>query len=223
MAWFQLDAESVSRRVAASGGTCFVPSLSYSVVLGSLGFMAVSIAGFAPWAVTGEFFYRSLGEAGLYAVCAVVFIAVAGPLMHRLVIGPGSLWRFTALFGVSFAAYSAAWIAGWMSFGGHTGSVVGLLAGAVVMGAIAGVGFRCRAGGRGGDCGAFPAQRGGLLPWRRGGGGPVAVGGVAPARGASFRGGEEHLGRVLRAGLRRGAGVGLLPVSGGNAGAVGDS
>ena len=70
----------------------------------------------------------------MYAVCAIVFIGLSGLLLHKLIIGPGSLPRFYKLFGVSFAAYSVAWILGWMLLGGHTGSIVGLLAGTSIMG-----------------------------------------------------------------------------------------
>ncbi len=94
----------------------------------------MSIAGFAPWAIGGRWFYKHAGEAGLYAICALVFIGAAGLLMHRLIIGPGSLSRFYKLFSLAFAVYSVAWIAGWMTIRGHPGSVVGLLAGTVLMG-----------------------------------------------------------------------------------------
>ena len=72
----------------------------------------------------------------MYVVCAAVFIALSGPLLHRLLAGPRSLVRFYGLFGVAFAAYAAAWIAGWMAWGGHAGSLAGLLAGALAMAAV---------------------------------------------------------------------------------------
>jgi hypothetical protein len=134
MSWFQLDPESVAARVQGSGQPARVPTLGASLLRGTLGFILVSVAGFAPWAVAGGWFYRRIGEAGLYAVCALVFIGTAGLLMHRLIIGPGSLSRFHLLFAPSFGAYSVAWIIGWMALGGHLGSVVGLLAGTALMG-----------------------------------------------------------------------------------------
>jgi len=134
VSWFQLDPESVARRVEACGKPLQVPTLSASLWRGTFGFTVVSLLGFAPWAFGGNWFYRHIGEAGLYAACALVFIAAAGPLMHRLIIGPGSLSRFYTLFGASFAAYSVAWTAGWMLWKGHPGSVAGLLAGTALMG-----------------------------------------------------------------------------------------
>jgi hypothetical protein len=134
MSWFQLDPESLSSRVRAAGSA--VPSLAASVGRGMLGFTVVSVAGFVPWAVFGRWFYRHLGEAGLYAVCALVFIGLSAPLMHRLIMGPGSLGRFFKLFSLSFAVYSAAWIGGWLALRGHSGSLAGLLAGTAVMGVM---------------------------------------------------------------------------------------
>lgn len=134
MSWFQLDPESVVSRVQASGQPAHVPTLGASLLRGVLGFTLVSIAGFAPWAVAGGWLYERLGEAGLYTVCALVFIGAAGLLMHRLIIGPGSLSRFYLLFAPAFGLYSVAWIVGWMAFKGHPGSVAGLLAGTALMG-----------------------------------------------------------------------------------------
>ena len=134
MSWFQLDPESVASRVQGSGQPARVPPLGASLLRGTLGFVLVSIAGFAPWAVAGGWFYQRIGEAGLYAVCALVFIGTAGLLMHRLIIGPGSLSRFYLLFAPSFGAYSVAWIIGWMTLGGHLGGIVGLLVGTALMG-----------------------------------------------------------------------------------------
>jgi hypothetical protein len=134
MSWFQLDPDSVVERARVSGEPTRVPCLRTSLRRGIIGFTFVSIAGFAPWALAGRWFYRSTGEAALYAVCALVFIGLSGPVLHRLIIGPGSLSRFYKLFGVTFAAYSVLWIIGWMTLRGHPGSVVGLLAGTAAMG-----------------------------------------------------------------------------------------
>ena len=140
MGWFQLDPESVAQRARGS----HIPSLSESIWRGALGFTLVSIAGFAPWALAGRWFYRNVGEAGLYIVCAIVFVGLNGLLLHKLIIGPASLQRFYKVFTVAFVAYAAAWIIGWMRFKGHTGSIVGLLAGTIVMGVIMAEAFEAR-------------------------------------------------------------------------------
>lgn len=80
----------------------------------------------------------------MYAACALVFIGLSGLLLHRLLIGPGSLARFYKLFGAAFTAYSIAWIAGWMLLRGHPGSIVGLLAGTTMMGLILAFAFDAR-------------------------------------------------------------------------------
>jgi hypothetical protein len=133
MSWFQLDPKSIAERVGSSSAAD-VPSLNTSLRRGIIGFTIVSVAGFAPWVLTGEWLHRALGEAGLSAVCAVVFIGASGLLLHRLIIGPGSLSRFYKLFGIAFAAYSVAWIVGYMTLRGHLGSLSGLLAGTAAMG-----------------------------------------------------------------------------------------
>lgn len=126
MSWFQLDPSSLASRVQRPAE---LPSLGASIMRGIAGFTMVSIAGFAPWAVFGRWFYRQIGEAGLYTVCAIVFIGLSGLLMHRLIIGSGSLGRFYKLFSLSFAAYSVAWIVGWMTIRGHAGSFAWALRG----------------------------------------------------------------------------------------------
>ena len=133
MSLFQLDPQSIAARVRGAGAVS-IPSPAASVSRGIIGFTLVSIAGFAPWAVWGKWFHRNFGEAGMYAVCAIAFIGLSGPLLHRLIIGPGSLARFYKLFSAAFAAYSVAWIVGYMSLHGHPGSITGLLAGNIVMG-----------------------------------------------------------------------------------------
>lgn len=135
MSWFQLDPSTLACRVRSDGGESeSLPSLGASIWRGIVGFTVVSVAGFAPWAVFGRWLFNNVGEGGVYGLCAVVFIILSGLLLHRLILGPGSLLAFYKLFSVTFAAYSAAWIAGWMGLGGHPGSVLGLFAGAVVMG-----------------------------------------------------------------------------------------
>lgn len=144
MSLFQLDAERIAGRVRAGGGVGQLPSLAASVSRGAVGFTVVSLAGFAPWAVAGRWFHRHLGEGGSYAACAVVFIGLSGLLLHRLIIGPGSLSRFYKLFGMAFAVYAVAWMAGWMTLRGDIGGVVGLLAGTALMGGCLGWAFEAR-------------------------------------------------------------------------------
>lgn len=142
MAWFQLDPQSLADRARAAGVAA--PTLNASLMRGSLGFTVVSVAGFVPWAVCGRWLNRHVGEAGMYAVCALVFVGLSGPLLHRLILGPGSLTRFYKLFGAAFMAYSVAWIVGWMALRGHPGSIAGLFAGTAVMGLMLCAAFGAR-------------------------------------------------------------------------------
>jgi hypothetical protein len=131
-----LSPEDIAARVHASSAPPHVPSLGGSLARGVIGFTIVSIAGFSPWVFGERWFHQQFGEAGLYAICALVFIGLSGLLLHGLIIGPGSLWRFYVLFGIAFALYSVGWIVGWMLLRGHVGGIVGLLAGTVLMGVI---------------------------------------------------------------------------------------
>lgn len=138
MALFGLDPESIAGRVKASGVPARIPTLGESILRGVVGFTIVSVAGFLPW-VLG--LGKRIGSAGMYAACAAVFIGLSGPLLHRLILGPGSLSRFTGLFGLGFALYAAAWVAAYMGLRGHLGSIVGLLAGTTVLGGLFAVAF----------------------------------------------------------------------------------
>jgi hypothetical protein len=140
MSIFQLDPASIAAR-ARVAGTPRIPSLGQSLLLGIVGFTVVSVAGFVPWAVFGHLLGPLVGESGVYVICAPVFIALSGPALHRLIIGPGSLSRFYQLFSLAFIVYSAAWIVVWMSLRGHRGSVLGLLGGTLAMGVILGLAF----------------------------------------------------------------------------------
>lgn len=136
MSCFQLDPQSLAQRSTSA------PSFTTSLLRGTLGFTAVSIAGFLPWGVFGKAFHGQ--ELRMYLVCAVVFLMLSGVLMHRLIMGKGSLGRFYLLFGITFTLYAIAWIAGWMLVRGDLGSIVGLLSGTVVMGGLLCVAFEAK-------------------------------------------------------------------------------
>ncbi len=140
MALFQLDPQSIVARIRASGTPVHPPALAASVVRGIVGFTLVSVAGFAPWAMADRL-WRGMSELELYGTCAAVFIGLSGLLLHRLIIGPGSLLRFYKLFGLAFTAYAVAWVACWMGLRGDLGSVTGLLGGTAAMGLILAAAF----------------------------------------------------------------------------------
>jgi hypothetical protein len=133
MPMLELGPQQITDRVNALGLSPHIPFLAESVVRGTLGFTIVSVAGFAPWALGGRVLHHAVGEIGMYAACALVFVALSGRLLHRLIIGPGSLVRFYLLFTPAFLAYAACWTLAWMSLRGNLGSVIGLLFGTAVM------------------------------------------------------------------------------------------
>ena len=135
MALFQLDPQSIAARVRASGVPAHSPTLGASVLRGVIGFTLVSVAGFAPWPIIDRWF-PWMGEIGLYVVATAMFIGLSGPLLHRLIIGPGSLPRFCKLFTLAFTAYVIVWAAFWIWLRSEWGEIAGLLGGTAAMGAI---------------------------------------------------------------------------------------
>ena len=143
MALFQLEPHSIAQRVQAGGQPPRVPSPGASVLRGVIGFTLVSVAAFSMWPIIDRWFPR-MGEAGLYVACTAVFIGLSGPMLHRLIIGPGSLPRFCKLFTLAFIAYVIAWAAFWIWLRSDAGEYAGLLAGTAAMGAILAFAFDAR-------------------------------------------------------------------------------
>jgi hypothetical protein len=86
------------------------PGLVASVLRGSLGFAAVSVAAFSVWAFGG----RRLGTAGLYGGVAAVFLVLSVFALHPLAGGPV---RFVRSFIPAFAAYCAVWCLAYFRLG----------------------------------------------------------------------------------------------------------
>lgn len=143
---FGLDPQSIVARVKASGRPARVPTLGESLGRGMIGFTLVSLGGFAPWVLAGRWFYRHVGEAGLYLVCAIIFVGLSGPLLQRLIIGPGGLRRCYQLFSLAFLAYALVWCLAWItlarSTGGVTAGIIGAFAGIVAMSGLLAWGFK---------------------------------------------------------------------------------
>ena len=106
------------------------------MLAGALGFAAVSLLVFGTWAFAGKWFYGHLGEAGAYLAWALLFIAGAGDVFSRLVIGPGSGTRFRGGFAMAFLAYSVAWMAAWFALRGAAGEWSGSVAGTAAFGLL---------------------------------------------------------------------------------------
>jgi hypothetical protein len=143
MALFQLDSDSIAARARSAAASVSLPTLGGSMLRGIVGFMIVSVAGFAPWPIF-ERWIHGTGEIELYVACTAVFIGASGLCLHQLIIGPGSLSRFYKLFSLAFLTYAIAWVAFWMWLRGNSGVWAGLLAGNIVMGAILAFAFEAQ-------------------------------------------------------------------------------
>src|SRR5687767_9462059 len=75
-------------------------SLGKALLLGTAGFTVASLIVYGFWAGAGRFMYRTVGEAGFYAVCAVLFVALGAVLLKPL--APLSFGRFAAVFAGAF-------------------------------------------------------------------------------------------------------------------------
>jgi hypothetical protein len=137
MRCFKFDSQSVLDRLREANTPIVAPpSLAWSLLVGTAGFTIASLAVYGLWAFAGRWFYGHLGEAGAYAVWAVVFILLAGATLNALVVGPRTLARFYALFAVAFAAYAVCWSVSWFALRGRTGEWLGSLTGTVALGWI---------------------------------------------------------------------------------------
>jgi hypothetical protein len=112
-----------------------------ALVRGSLGFAAVSVAGFAVWAFAGKWLGTHIGELGVYFACAITFIVFSGMALHPLVRGPRSLVRFYKIFIPAFGAYAVAWSAAWFAWRFGLGEWLGSLAGSIVLAVMIGRGL----------------------------------------------------------------------------------
>lgn len=115
-------------------------TVAKATLLGMISFTLVSLGGFAVWAFAGGWFYKNVGEYGLYAVSAIVFVVLSGLLMHPLVQGPRRVVRFYVAFVPAFLVYAIVWCAAWYfgkaGKGEWIGSIAGAAAFALVLAAI---------------------------------------------------------------------------------------
>lgn len=134
MPHFGLDPESVAARALSSGSSPRIPSLQESLIIGSLGFAAISLASFGLWAWRGQWLSRNFGELGLYASCALVLIGGGGAVLGRLVIGPARSMRFYGLFALAFFLYAGVWIGSYFSLRNKSGEYLASLLGPAILG-----------------------------------------------------------------------------------------
>jgi hypothetical protein len=109
-------------------------TLRKALLIGTAGFTIASLVAFGFWALAGRSMYRSVGEGGLYAVCALLFI-ITGSLFLRPLTAL-SLGRFALLYAAAFASYAICWCAAWFLLKGRTGEWIGALMGCLAFSAI---------------------------------------------------------------------------------------
>lgn len=109
-----------------------------SVLRGSLGFGAVSVAAFSVWAFAGRWLTARLGEAGEFAAVFLVFLPLSVFVLHRLVKGPRPMLRFAVSFFPAFTAYAVAWSACWFQLHSRSGAWLGTLVGTFAFALVAG-------------------------------------------------------------------------------------
>ena len=145
MKFFGLDPESILARVEASAVPPRVPTIRQSLFISGLGFGLVGLVAFAVWAVGGKAITPAVGEPGLYALCAMVFIGLAGMVFGQLVIGPGGAPRIYGLFTLAFTVYSVVWSAAWFGLRGTLAAEIGgALLGSAAMAGVMAWGFAAR-------------------------------------------------------------------------------
>jgi hypothetical protein len=138
-----LDPDRVIARVREDGRPVALPTLSQSVLVGTLGFAMVSIVAFSIWAVGGHALARALGP-GFYALIAVVLL-VGGALIFKPIIIGRNLVRFAVLFALGFVLLSGVWIAGYLSRLPHRlGEWTGVVLGPATLAGTLCLGFRAR-------------------------------------------------------------------------------
>jgi hypothetical protein len=118
--------ESASRTVSNDPEP---PCVVHAMIRGTIGFGIVSLAAFSVWAFGGKWFQNHLGEGGLYAACALVFLALSGLLLNPLMRGSESFVRFYAIFIPAFLAYATVWCAAWFLLRFGPGEWLGSLLG----------------------------------------------------------------------------------------------
>ena len=118
-----------------------IPSLQKSLVIGGLGFCAVSLCVFATVAVGERWMYRNLGLLGAYLVWTVLFILLGGAVLGSLVVGRWRLPKFYLLYGLAFFFYALGWVVAYFALRDGAGEWLGSLAGSIFMALVFAVGF----------------------------------------------------------------------------------
>lgn len=122
-----LTPEEIAERARSSAKPPL--TLERSLAYGALGFGVAGAVVFAAVGCGRPWMFDAFGAVGPYLVAAALFVLLGGATLGKLVIGPGRVGRFFALFGTAFFAYAALWTAAYFAVGGMAGELAGGLAG----------------------------------------------------------------------------------------------
>ncbi len=105
------------------------PPLSSHLIAGTWRFTVVALLGFAPWALGGSWFYRNIGEIGLYSVCLAAFLFGALLLLPPLLAGEQRYRRTASSIIPAYTLYAIIWCGCWFALGGKLGEWIGAILG----------------------------------------------------------------------------------------------
>jgi hypothetical protein len=126
--------DSVAARVRTAAVPPRVPTCGQSLRIGALGLCVIAVIVFSVIAGIDSWLKPRLGEAGSYAVYALLIILPAAGLFGRLLIRPAPLIRFYILFAVAFILYSTAWTTVWLALRTKPGEWLASLAATTAIG-----------------------------------------------------------------------------------------
>ncbi len=118
-----------------------LPSLNFSLAVGSVGFGAASLAVFATVALGERWLYRNLGLNGAYTFWTVMFIVLGGSVFGPILVTRWRLPKFYLLFGAAFFAYAVGWTASYFILRDPAGEWVGSLLGSFLLTSVLLLGF----------------------------------------------------------------------------------
>jgi hypothetical protein len=107
-------------------------SLISYLIAGTWRFTVVALLGFAPWALGGRWFNRTLGEIGLYGVCLGAFLLGALCLLPPLLPGNQRLRRTALGIIPAYTLYAVVWCSCWFALGGKLGEWIGAILGGTI-------------------------------------------------------------------------------------------
>ena len=118
-----------------------LPSLQKSLVIGGLGFCAVSLCVFGTVAFAERWMYRNLTVLGAYLVWTVLFILLGGAVLGSLVVDKWRFPKFYLLYSLAFFLYAVGWVVAYFLLRDGAGEWLGSLAGSVLMALVFAAGF----------------------------------------------------------------------------------